>query len=317
MKGYKGFNSDLTCRGFQYEIGKEYEFDGEIEVCNNGFHFCKNIIDVKEYYNITEDDIKLCEIEATGEIKEEEDKCVTNKIKIIREISKEEMYILGNEGKENRGLGNIGNYNTGDRNTRDWNIGDMNTGCCNTGNRNTGNWNTGNRNTGYSNAGNWNTGDSNTGGRNTGYKNTGDRNTGDFNTGYYNTGNWNTGNRNTGDWNITNYSTGCFCTKETKIKFFDKNSDITLEEWKNSEAFYILNRINKNKWINYEDMTLEEKEKYPNAEICDGYLKELDLKEEATKWWNNLTEKEKEIIRAIPNYNRTKFRKIMGGAKIG
>ena len=40
VKGYKGFNQDLTCRGFQYEIGKTYEYNGEIELCSSGFHFC-------------------------------------------------------------------------------------------------------------------------------------------------------------------------------------------------------------------------------------------------------------------------------------
>lgn len=39
--GYKGFNSDLTCRDFQYEIGKTFIHDGDIELCREGFHFAK------------------------------------------------------------------------------------------------------------------------------------------------------------------------------------------------------------------------------------------------------------------------------------
>ena len=101
------------------------------------------------------------------------------------------------------------------------------------------------------------------------------------------------------------------------MMFFDKKANITFKEWRESEAFSLLYRIPKNRWIYFDDMTEEEKEKYPNAEITDGYLKELDLKEEAEKWWENLTDNEKEIIRNIPNYNKTKFRKIMGSAKIG
>ena len=51
MKGYKGFNSDLTCLDFQYEVGKTYHQDGDLQVCSNGFHFCKNLTDCFEFYD--------------------------------------------------------------------------------------------------------------------------------------------------------------------------------------------------------------------------------------------------------------------------
>ena len=38
VKGFKGFNEDLTCRGFRYEIGKTYKHNGEVELCSSGFH---------------------------------------------------------------------------------------------------------------------------------------------------------------------------------------------------------------------------------------------------------------------------------------
>lgn len=41
MKGYKGFDSNFKCRDFQYEVGREYETDEELELCENGFHFCR------------------------------------------------------------------------------------------------------------------------------------------------------------------------------------------------------------------------------------------------------------------------------------
>ena len=44
IKGYKGFDKELKCRGFLYEVDKEYEQGGEIKCCNNGFHFCENPI---------------------------------------------------------------------------------------------------------------------------------------------------------------------------------------------------------------------------------------------------------------------------------
>ena len=101
------------------------------------------------------------------------------------------------------------------------------------------------------------------------------------------------------------------------MKFFDKKSNMTWEEWRRSDAYYILLKISKNRWVDWEEMTEKEQEQNPTAKITDGFIRELDLKEEAEKWWNNLNEKERESIRNIPNYSRTKFRKIMGGAKIG
>ena len=49
MKSYKGFNADLTCRGFQYEPGKEYR-EGEAKLCSKGFHACENPLDTFGYY---------------------------------------------------------------------------------------------------------------------------------------------------------------------------------------------------------------------------------------------------------------------------
>ena len=53
--GYKIMNHDMTCDGggnpFQYELGKTYEIEGEVKPCNNGFHFCKKLLDTLGYYN--------------------------------------------------------------------------------------------------------------------------------------------------------------------------------------------------------------------------------------------------------------------------
>ena len=140
----------------------------------------------------------------------------------------------------------------------------------------------------------------------TGLCNTGNRNTGDWNT-----GNWNTGNKNTGDWNIINASSGCFCTEDQKIFIFDKPSEWTLKDWWNSDARYLLNQIPKGvvEWIYSSNMTDEEKEKYPTHETTGGYLKVLHESESAQIWWNGLSEKNKETIKSIPNFDPRKFEK--------
>ena len=174
------------------------------------------------------------------------------------------------------------------------NIGKNCTGRCNTGNRNTGNRNTGNRNTGNRNTGDWNTGDWNTGNRNT--------------------GDWNTGNRNTGDWNKSSFNTGCFNTEEQKIMLFNKPSNMTYREWLESDARWLLNQIPKDvvEWVYEEDMTDEEKAAHPTYETTGGYLKVLDESECGQLWWGNLSDRRKDIIRAIPNFDSDIFFQCTG-----
>ena len=66
IKGFKGFDKDLKCRGFQYEVGKEYEQKGEIRCCDNGFHFCENPFDALDYYNPATS--RYCKVEGEGKI---------------------------------------------------------------------------------------------------------------------------------------------------------------------------------------------------------------------------------------------------------
>ena len=47
--GFKGFDKDLSCRGFQYKVGKTYEQEGEVECCKRGFHFCENPLKIFDY----------------------------------------------------------------------------------------------------------------------------------------------------------------------------------------------------------------------------------------------------------------------------
>ena len=121
-KGYKVFNSDWTCRGFQYEVGKTYEEDVTPSVCNRGFHFCKQAKDCFNYYTFDPNN-KVAEVIALGEVAEEGDKCCTNIIKIEREITWEEVLTIVNTGKACTGLCNSGDCNSGDWNKTNFSAG--------------------------------------------------------------------------------------------------------------------------------------------------------------------------------------------------
>ena len=287
IKGFKVFKPDWTCRDYQYEVGKTFKHNGNIELCGSGFHFCQKASDCFNYYEFDSSN-KVAEVLATGLVESSDDKSVTDELIIVREIPWNELLTIVNEGKDCTGLCNTGNRNTGDRNT----------GNMNTGNRNTGDWNTGNRNTGD---------------RNTGNMNTGNRNTGDWNTGNRNTGDWNTGNRNTGDCNTADFSTGVFCAQEEKIKIFDKQSDLTYRDWINSTARDIIRwNMETTVWVYEENMSAEEKEQYTTYKTTGGYLKVFSYKEAWSNLWNNLTDSEKQEIKNIPNFDSEKFEEITG-----
>ena len=88
IKGYKGFNPDMTCRGFQYEVGKEYETK-KAKACEEGFHFCEYPLDVFGFYtpSTSKGMNRFCEVEGSGDFdKSESDKVACTKIKIKAEI---------------------------------------------------------------------------------------------------------------------------------------------------------------------------------------------------------------------------------------
>ena len=307
VHGFKVFRPDWTCspngNTKQYTCPGKFEEEGELDVCGHGMHFCQTAADCFNYYSFNSEN-KVAEVIAYGEVLTEGDKSCTDKLEIVREIPWDEVLRIVNLGKNCTGRCNTGDWNTGNRNTGNRNTGNRNTGDCNTGD-----WNTGNRNTG-----DWNTGNRNTGNRNTGNRNTGNRNTGDWNTGNRNTGDWNTGDWNTGDWNKSSFNTGCFNTVEQKIMLFNKPSDMTYREWIDSDARYLLNRIPKNvvEWIYSEDMTDEEKAEHPTHETTGGYLKVLDESECGQLWWGSLSDRQKNIIKAIPNFDAEIFFQCTG-----
>ena len=277
IHGFKVFRSDWSCRpsdGFkQYSCPGRFQQDGILDMCGNGIHFCLNLADCFNYYSFNPDN-KVAEVIAHGQVLQDDNKCCTNDLEVVREISWQEVLTL---------------VNTGNRNTGNWN---------------TGNWNTGNRNTGNRNTGN----------RNTGNRNTGDWNTGDWNTGDWNTGDWNTGNRNTGDWNLSSFNTGCFMTEEQPIMMFNKPSDWTFRKWLESDARWLLNHIPKNvtAWVYACDMTDQEKADHPEHKTTGGYLKTLDEADAAQIWWNGLNQTKRDIILALPNFDADIFLRCTG-----
>ena len=95
---YKGFDENLCCRGFQYEIGKEYVHEGEIECCESGFHACTNPFDVLDYYE-ADGKNRYCVVEQSGSIKtgNGDSKQASSKIKIKAEIGMAGLFKAGVE----------------------------------------------------------------------------------------------------------------------------------------------------------------------------------------------------------------------------
>ena len=122
MKCFKGFDKDLRCKGFQYEVGKEYETE-RAEICEEGFHACEFPLDVLRYYNPA--DSRFCEVELdANEQTHNDSKRVGKKIKIGAEIGLSGLvkagvkFILEKADFENAKATNTGNRsaatNTGD-----------------------------------------------------------------------------------------------------------------------------------------------------------------------------------------------------------
>ena len=236
----KGFDKDLKCRGFQFEVGGVYDTGykkEELKLCSETvFHFCDSLEKVHEYYDCSNEENRYCEIEVLGELIYDENKCGSNKIRVVREIIGEELEILKGHKNGNTGL---------------------------------------------------------------------------FNSGYRNSGDWNSGDRNSGYWNKCNGSNGVFCTIEPTIKIFDKDTNMTLEEFIKSKYNKALCSVELKltEWIQY---TEEEMKEDDDKKATKGYLKNYTYKEACANWWSELTEENKEIIMSISNFDADKFEEITG-----
>lgn len=97
ITSYKAFDKNMQCRNFQYEVGKEYEMDGEIKCCNRGFHACKSPLEVLDYYDMLNS--RYAEVEQSGKIEKEEKstKICSSHIKIKAELKLADIINIGVE----------------------------------------------------------------------------------------------------------------------------------------------------------------------------------------------------------------------------
>ena len=277
MKGYKVFNPDWTCRGgFQYEVGKTFEEDVTPVCRDRGFHFCTKAADCFRYYAFDPKN-KVAEVEALGDIDTNNDdsKCSTNKIHIIRELSWHEVLDMVNLGKDCTGLYNSGDYNSGS---------------CNSGNYNSGDYNSGSRNSGNYNSGHCNSGDCNSG----------DCNSGDWNKTRFSNGCFNTKSpkiflfNKPSDWTYQDWlnSDAKYILRNcpSNVPVWVRSDDMTAEEEKQHPEYSVIDGF-----LKYVDI----KEK-------------AEIETERQLWWNGLSDIKKDIVMQLPNFDAEIFKEITG-----
>ena len=277
IKAYKAFNSDLTCKGFRYEVGKEYHHKGKLELCEAGFHACPKLTDCFNFYPFDKTETRVAEVLVWGKVEYEDigDKLCASNIKVVRELTWTEVLSLCNSGCRNSGNGNSGNRNSGNRNS-----GNRNSGYGNSGDCNSGNWNSGNNNSGNGNIGH----------RNSGCRNSGSWNSGDGNSGYLN-------------------------TPAQKYSFiFNKQvekSVLAQIEFPEFMCFTL------SKWIPDFIMSQQEKKQHPEYVTTGGYLKKYTYKEAFRKSFEEARRKpdwpeQLEKLKSLPNFDAKVFEEISG-----
>ena len=327
MKAFKVFNSDWKCRDFQYVVGETYELSGELVICKNGFHACEKLSDCFSYYSFDPSN-KVAEVEFLGDVVGVDgDKQATNKIKIVRELSWEEVLREANSGNRNSGNSNSGNSNSGDSNSGHWNSGnsnsgnsnsghwnsgDSNSGHRNSGDSNSGHWNSGdsnsgNRNSGDSNSGHWNSGNSNSGNSNSGNRNSGHRNSGHSNSGHRNSGNSNSGHRNSGHWNSGDSNSGHFNTTTPNNRMFNNETkcvNVSFPSW-----FY----FEITAFISFDSATDQQRiDNKTSIETCGGFVHTLTYKEAWKRAYDNASDEDRIKAKNLPNFDSDIFFEITG-----
>jgi len=163
-----------------------------------------------------------------------------------------------------------------------------------------------------------NTGNGNSGHQNTGNRNSGDWNSGNWNSGYWNSGDWNSGNWNSGDWNSGNWNSGhrnsgYFNTTQAPVRIFNAETDMARDDIDFPEWLY---EMKITEWVDYKDMSDQEKLEYPLAEYTGGYTKEYDYKEAFRNAFDNA--KKEDVVKTLnlPNFDYGIFEEITGISKL-
>ncbi len=182
------------------------------------------------------------------------------------------------DDNNNTGVDNSGDKNSGDRNSGDWNSGD----------KNSGDWNSGDRNSGDGNSGYWNSGDGNSGNGNS--------------------GDGNSGNGNSGYGNSTNRSSGIFCSEESTVRIFNKETKLKWDEIDHPHFIEFC----LNKWISENDMTDEEKKADSEFYVREGYLKTFTWEEAWANFWRDTDEENRQKVLNLPNFDWDVFTSITG-----
>ena len=322
MIGYKATDMNGCCNGFKFEVGKTYTKDTpkeELKCCTDKvFHFCREFFAIEKESEYKLSESRIFEVIA-GDFVRSGDKYGTNSLTILREIKGEEKQDLINSGNCNSGDYNFGKWNSGKWNSGSWNSGDYNSGnCnsgyCNTGNRNSGNCNPGDCNTGNCNSGEYNSGDCNSGDYNSGNCNSGDGNSGDYNSGdgnsgSYNSGRYNSGKYNSGSWNSGSYNSGFFNSNDSKVRMFNKPTELTFKEINIPDWCYFDLTV----WVSYDTATEKEKAEHKKEiETCGGYFKPLEYKEAWRLAWDKVSKEEHEKLFDLPNWDNEVFKEITG-----
>src|SRR5574343_316663 len=157
MKAYKGTDHNRQCKNVQFETGKTYVLNGTLEMCRQGFHFCRKLADVHEFYSFAYSRLWEIDVPDDAEVLHDGIKSVTNKFTLVREIPFFEVMQMCNFNEDGKALTklntNLGFFNRGNDNRGNDNRGNNNYGNDNRGNNNCANNNRGNDNRGNDNHG--------------------------------------------------------------------------------------------------------------------------------------------------------------------
>lgn len=153
-----------------------------------------------------------------------------------------------------------------------------------------------------------NTGIGNTGYRNSGNHNSGHFNSGNRNSGYSNSGHFNSGHFNSGDCNSGDCNSGWFNTNEPKMRFFNKDSEVTHSEFYKGRIVYPDLKICS--WVSYKDLPKDEQT--TDTKNMGGKLKTLSYKEAWAEYWGRASEEDRKWFVSLPNFDAKIFKDITG-----